>query len=57
MHSRESKVRSGVGTVQPVEMSMNRLAAPEGHVLIPVSEGQKEAPLKLCVLVKAPGAW
>jgi hypothetical protein len=33
---------------------MNRLAAPEGHAVIPVSEGQKEAPLKLCVLVKAP---
>jgi hypothetical protein len=35
-------------------MSMNRLAAPEGHVVIPVSEGQKEAPLKICVLVKRP---
>jgi hypothetical protein len=33
---------------------MNRLAAPEGHVVIPLSEGQKEAPLKICVLVKAP---
>ncbi len=33
---------------------MNRLAIPEGHVVIPVSEGQKEASLRICVLVKAP---
>ena len=31
---------------------MNRLVVPEGHVIVPVSEGQKDVPLRICVLVK-----
>lgn len=47
----------GVENVQSAETSKSRLKIPQGCVIVPVSENQKQAALRICALVKVqPGS-